>query len=36
MNGEKRYAYRIFVGRPIGKRPQRRSRRRWMDNIEII
>jgi hypothetical protein len=26
--GENRYAYRIFVGKPEGKRPLRRSRRR--------
>jgi hypothetical protein len=25
-------AYRILVGKPEGKRPQRRSRRRWVDN----
>jgi hypothetical protein len=28
--GEKRNACKIFVGRPEGKRPQRRLRRRWM------
>jgi hypothetical protein len=33
--GEKRYAYRIFVGNPEGKRPLGRQRRRWVDNIKI-
>jgi hypothetical protein len=32
---EKRNAYRILVGKPEGKRPLRRSRRRWVDNIKI-
>jgi hypothetical protein len=31
--GEKRNAYRLFVGKPDGKRPLGRPRRRWMDNI---
>jgi hypothetical protein len=35
MNGEKRNAYRILVGKPEGKRPLGRSRRRWEDNIRI-
>jgi hypothetical protein len=30
-NGEKRNAYRIFVG----KRPLGRQRRRWLDNIKM-
>jgi hypothetical protein len=34
-NGKKRNAYRILVGKPEGKRPLRRPRRRWVDNIEI-
>jgi hypothetical protein len=28
-------AYRILVGKPEGKRPLGRPRRRWVDNIEI-
>jgi hypothetical protein len=35
-NGEKRNAYRIFVGKPEGKRPLGRPKRRWVDNIETI
>jgi hypothetical protein len=33
--GEKRGAYRIFVGRPEGRRPLGRPRRTWEDNIKI-
>jgi hypothetical protein len=33
--GEKRKAYRILVGKPEGKRPLRRPRHRWEDNIRI-
>jgi hypothetical protein len=33
--GEKRNANRILVGKPKGKRPLRRPRRRWVDNIEM-
>jgi hypothetical protein len=32
--GEKRHAYRILVGKPEGKRPLGRPRRRWLDNIK--
>jgi hypothetical protein len=32
--GEKRNADRILVGKPEGKRPLRRPRRRWLDNIK--
>jgi hypothetical protein len=32
---EKRNAYRKLVGKPEGKRPLRRPRRRWVDNIKI-
>jgi hypothetical protein len=34
-NGEKRNAYRILVGKPEGKRPLGRPRRRWVDNIKM-
>jgi hypothetical protein len=33
--GETRTAYRILVGKPEGKRPLGRPRRRWVDNIKI-
>jgi hypothetical protein len=33
--GEKRNAYRLLVGKPEGKRPLGRPRRRWVDNIRI-
>jgi hypothetical protein len=33
--GEKRNAYRILVGNPEGKRPLRRTRRMWLDNINM-
>jgi hypothetical protein len=33
--GEKRNAYRILVGKPEGKRPLRRPRRRCMVNIKM-
>jgi hypothetical protein len=32
---EKRNAYRILVGKPEGKRPPGRPRRRWMDSIKL-
>jgi hypothetical protein len=28
-------AYKILVGKPEGRRPLRRSRRRWVNNIRI-
>jgi hypothetical protein len=33
--GEGRGVYRVLVGRPEGKRPLRRSRRRWEGNIKM-
>jgi hypothetical protein len=33
--GETRNAYRILVGKPEGKKPLGRPRRRWVDNIKI-
>jgi hypothetical protein len=33
--GERRGVYRVLVGRPEGKRPLGRPRRRWEDNIKI-
>jgi hypothetical protein len=35
MVREKRIAYRILMGKPEGKRPLRRPRRRWVDNIKM-
>jgi len=31
--GEERGVYRVLVGKPEGKRPLGRPRRRWVDNI---
>jgi hypothetical protein len=33
--GEKRNAYMLLVGKPEGKRPLRRPRRRWVDIIKM-
>jgi hypothetical protein len=33
--GEKKNAYRLLVGKPEGKRPLGRPRRRWVDNIRM-
>ncbi|KAJ4431491.1 hypothetical protein ANN_20089 [Periplaneta americana] len=33
--GEPTNAYSVLVGRPEGKRPLRRTRRRWKDNIKM-
>jgi hypothetical protein len=33
--GEKRNECRILVGKPEGKRPLRKSRRGWVDNIKM-
>jgi hypothetical protein len=32
---EKRNVYRLLVGKPEGKTPLGRSRRRWIDNIKM-
>jgi hypothetical protein len=34
-NGEKRNAYRLLVGKPEGKRPLGRPRRKCVDNIRM-
>ena len=33
--GERTGAYRVLVGKPEGKRPLRRTMRRWEDNIKL-
>ena len=33
--GEERGVYRVLVGKPEGRRPQGRPRRRWVDNIRM-
>jgi hypothetical protein len=33
--GEKRNMYKLLVGKPEGKRPLGRPRRRWIDNIKM-
>jgi hypothetical protein len=33
--GEKRYVYRVFMGKPEGKRPLGRPRHRWEDGIRM-
>jgi hypothetical protein len=33
--GEKRNVYRLLVGKPEGKRPLGRPRRRWIGNIKV-
>ena len=35
MYGERRGVYRVLVGEPEGKRPLRKPRRRWEDNIKM-
>jgi hypothetical protein len=32
---ERRVAYRVLVGKPEGKRPLGKTRRRWEDNINM-
>jgi hypothetical protein len=33
--GDKRNVYRLLVGKPEGKRPLGRPKRRWIDNIKM-
>jgi len=33
--GEKRVVYRVLMGKPEGKKPLGRPRRRWEDNIKM-
>jgi len=33
--GEKKGMYRVLVGKPEGRRPVGRPRRRWVDNIKM-
>jgi len=33
--GEERGMYRVLVGKPEGRRPLERPRRRWVDNIRM-
>jgi hypothetical protein len=33
--GEKKNAYRLLVGKPVGKRPLGKPRRRWVDNTKM-
>jgi hypothetical protein len=34
--GERENAYRILAGKPEGRRPLERLRRRWVDNIKMV
>jgi hypothetical protein len=34
-NGERRNAYGLLVGKREGKRPLRRPKRRWEDNVKM-
>ena len=33
--GEERVVYRVFLGKPEGRRPMGRPRRRWVENIKM-
>jgi hypothetical protein len=33
--GEERKVYKVFMGKPEGKRPLGRRRRRWVDGIRM-
>jgi len=35
LMGEEKGVYRVLVGKPEGKRPPGRLRRRWVDNIRM-
>jgi hypothetical protein len=35
MHGEEKECYRLLVGKPEGKRPLGRPKRRWVDNIKM-
>jgi hypothetical protein len=35
MNGDKRNAYWLLMGKPEGKRPLGRTRRRWVNDIRM-
>jgi hypothetical protein len=35
LNNEMRDVYKLLVGKPEGKRPLRRPRHRWEDNIKM-
>jgi hypothetical protein len=35
MYGERRNAYRMLVGKPEGKRPLRRPKCGWVNNIKM-
>ena len=34
--GEERGVYRVLVGKPWGRRPLGRPRRRWVDNLQEV
>jgi len=34
--GEERRVYRVLLGKPEGRRPLGRPRRRWVDNIRMV
>jgi len=36
LRGNKRDVYRVLAGKPEGKRPLGRPRRRWEDNIKMV
>jgi hypothetical protein len=34
--GETKNAHRVLVGKPVGRRPIGRPKRRWVDNIKMV